>query len=272
MAGARSQKRTIGANASTTKKSAGAKASPAPKKRTATKKTATKKTATKKTATKKTTAKQTTPEKATSKKTATKKTAKKAATKKTAKKSAPKRSSVKKTQSNSVAASSATGASNDTAARTRTLAAGQLAGSGSTTASRKTSVTAKQDKPKFLSDKKWLAARREELINERKRYTHNAEALAAEAAALMADREPGDVQFDEESGEGDTLAVERDRDLALSAQAREKVDEIDAALDRLDRGIYGQCIVGGAGDYIPQERLEALPMAPKCIAHQTSMF
>ena len=26
--------------------------------------------------------------------------------------------------------------------------------------------------------------------------------LAAEAAALMADREPGDVQFDEESGEG----------------------------------------------------------------------
>ncbi len=133
-------------------------------------------------------------------------------------------------------------------------------------------MTTKQDRPKFLSDKKWLAARREELLSERSRYTHNAEMLLAEAASLMADREPGDVQFDEESGEGDTLAVERDRDLALSAQAREKVDEIDAALARLDQGTYGQCIVGGPGDIIPQERLEALPMAPKCISHQTSMF
>ena len=54
--------------------------------------------------------------------------------------------------------------------------------------------------------------------------------LRAEADALIEGREPGDVQFDEESGEGDTLAVERERDLALSAQARAAVDEIDAAL------------------------------------------
>ncbi len=186
-----------------------------------------------------------------------------------------KKSAKKKNKSTTAVASSTAGATRSRPTPSRTVAADPLVGGASTKASRKTSVTAKQekhDKPKYLSDKKWLAARREELIAERKRYTHNAEALAAEAAALMADREPGDVQFDEESGEGDTLAVERDRDLALSAQAREKVDEIDAALDRLDRGTYGQCIVGGAGDYIPEERLEALPMAPKCIAHQTSMF
>ena len=42
--------------------------------------------------------------------------------------------------------------------------------------------------------------------------------------------EPGDIQFDEESGEGDTMNVERERDLALSAQARAAVDEIDRAL------------------------------------------
>ncbi|MEZ5228009.1 MAG: hypothetical protein R2710_15445 [Acidimicrobiales bacterium] len=229
--------------------------------KTATKKTATKKTATKKTATKK----------APAKKNVSKKPA------------ATKPSGAKKTATKKVAASAAAGtkapaksaAKRTAATSARTDAAGPSADRTTTKASRKTSVTAKQekhDKPKYLSDKKWLAARREELIAERKRYTHSAEALAAEAAALMADREPGDVQFDEESGEGDTLAVERDRDLALSAQAREKVDEIDAALDRLDRGTYGQCIVGGPGDYIPEERLEALPMAPKCIAHQTSMF
>ncbi len=124
--------------------------------------------------------------------------------------------------------------------------------------------------PKWLKDKKWLKSQREALNDERKRYTHNAEALAAEAAALMADRDPGDVQFDEESGEGDTLAVERDRDLALSAKAREKVDEIDAALARLDAGTYGICII--SGEVIPQERLEALPMAAKTVAAQTAMF
>ena len=35
------------------------------------------------------------------------------------------------------------------------------------------------------------------------------------------------MQFDEESGEGDSIAVERDRDLQLSAQAREAIQEID---------------------------------------------
>ncbi len=124
--------------------------------------------------------------------------------------------------------------------------------------------------PKFLTDKTWLAAQKKSLIEERRRYTHNAEALAAEAASLMADREPGDVQFDEESGEGDTLAVERDRDLALSAQAREKVDEIDAALERLAAGTYGICVT--SGEIIPKERLEALPMAAKTVAAQTAMF
>ena len=69
---------------------------------------------------------------------------------------------------------------------------------------------------------------------------------------------------------GRPLAVERDRDLALSAQARENVDEIDAALARLDGGTYGICVA--SGEYIPQERLEALPQADKTVAAKTSIF
>jgi hypothetical protein len=42
----------------------------------------------------------------------------------------------------------------------------------------------------------------------------------------------GDVQFDDEGGEGDTMVVERERDLALSAQARQTIADIDAALER----------------------------------------
>ena len=54
--------------------------------------------------------------------------------------------------------------------------------------------------------------------------------MKEEADQLVADREPGDVQFDEESGDGDTIAVERERDLTLSAQAQESVRQIDEAL------------------------------------------
>jgi RNA polymerase-binding transcription factor DksA len=121
-----------------------------------------------------------------------------------------------------------------------------------------------------LHDAEWLAGQREALLRERANYTISAERLAAEAAALMADREPGDVQFDEESGEGDTIAVERDRDLALSAAARQAVTEIDRALTRLDGNTYGLCIVGN--DVIPKERLEAIPEASVCVQHKTSMF
>jgi len=122
----------------------------------------------------------------------------------------------------------------------------------------------------WLHDKQWLEGQREALISERASYTISADRLAAEAAALMADREPGDVQFDEESGEGDTIAVERDRDLALSAAARQAVEEIDLALKRLDEGSYGLCTAGD--DVIPQERLEAIPEASVCVEHKTSMF
>lgn len=123
---------------------------------------------------------------------------------------------------------------------------------------------------KYLRDQKWLDGQREVLLQERAKYTTSADRLAAEAAALMADREPGDVQFDEESGEGDTIAVERDRDLALSAAARQAVDDIDSALARLDSNTYGLCTAGD--DVIPKDRLEAIPEAAVCVQHKTSMF
>jgi RNA polymerase-binding transcription factor DksA len=101
------------------------------------------------------------------------------------------------------------------------------------------------------------------LLEERATYTQQADILQAEAEQLAAEREPGDVQFDEESGEGDTLAVERERDLALSAQARAAVEEIDEALERIVDGSYGIC--GQCGKNIPKERLRALPQAKLCV-------
>jgi RNA polymerase-binding transcription factor DksA len=108
-------------------------------------------------------------------------------------------------------------------------------------------------------DMDFLKRQRQALIDERARYLGHAERFEAEADALARDREPGDVQFDDESGEGDSIAVERERDLALSAQARQAVEEIDAALKRMEAGTYGLSVVSGLP--IPKERLEIIPEA-----------
>jgi RNA polymerase-binding protein DksA len=92
---------------------------------------------------------------------------------------------------------------------------------------------------------------------------HQADELAAEAEQLAREREAGDTQFDEESGEGDTVNIERERDLLLSASARQVVEDIDAALARMKKGTYGVCSY--AGRKIPLERLEAIPWADVCV-------
>ncbi|MYB88213.1 MAG: TraR/DksA family transcriptional regulator [Acidimicrobiaceae bacterium] len=115
----------------------------------------------------------------------------------------------------------------------------------------------KAAKPRF--NQKFLDEMRRKLLKERAKYLHSAEEYQAEAESLLATREPGDVQFDEEGGEGTTVAVERERDLALSSQARHTVSQIDAALERIENGTYGYCITSGAP--IPIARLRAIPWA-----------
>jgi DnaK suppressor protein len=111
---------------------------------------------------------------------------------------------------------------------------------------------------------KFFSQQRELLVSERETYVLQADALKAEAQALAEDMEPGDIQFDEESGEGGTMAVERERDLTLSAQARAAVDEIDRALRKIEIGSYGIC--EKCETPIPKARLKALPYAALCVA------
>ena len=105
----------------------------------------------------------------------------------------------------------------------------------------------------------WLTDRRADLLSERQALTGQAKRLEDEATALLDDGETGDVKFDDEGAEGDGMAVERDRDLMLSAQARDTVAEIDAALARMAAGTYGYSVQSGRP--IPHDRLEAIPWA-----------
>ena len=110
----------------------------------------------------------------------------------------------------------------------------------------------------------FFAKQRQLLLEERQSYTSSAEALKAQADSLALEHEPGDVQFDEEGGEGGTANVDREIDLYLSAQARATVVEIDRALQKIADGTYGVC--EQCGDTIPDQRLQALPYAALCVS------
>lgn len=117
---------------------------------------------------------------------------------------------------------------------------------------------------------KFVNEMKRKLLRERNKYLQSAEEYQAEANSLLEAREPGDVRFDEEGGEGDTVAVERDQDLVLSSQARHIVEQIDAALARIDAGVYGLCVV--SGERIQQTRLRAIPWAAERVEAKTGGF
>jgi RNA polymerase-binding transcription factor DksA len=112
-------------------------------------------------------------------------------------------------------------------------------------------------------DAKFLEQQRKLLLEERAKLLGQAKSLEDEAAQLMEDLDPGDVQFDDESGEGDSIVVERERDLALSQQARQMIADIDAALLRVEDGTYGYSHLSGRP--IPRERLRAIAWATELV-------
>ncbi len=117
-------------------------------------------------------------------------------------------------------------------------------------------------------DVKFLKAQRDELLDRRASELARATRLEDEATSLIEDGEMGDVQFDDEGGEGDTMVVQRDLDRVLSTQARQTIEDIDAALARIEVGTYGYSEV--SGQPIPRERLEALPETTVLAAEKVS--
>ena len=100
------------------------------------------------------------------------------------------------------------------------------------------------------------------LLAERERARGRAAALDREFAGIAAAAsEPG--TDDEHDPEGATLAFERQHTAALLARAREQIEEIDAAIGRLDAGTYGRCV--RCGQPIGEGRLTARPAAATCV-------
>lgn len=86
--------------------------------------------------------------------------------------------------------------------------------------------------------------------------------LGGTIESIVSARE-GSNSDDEHDPEGTTLAFERSQSDALLRQAEKRLEDIDAALARLDAGTYGRCEV--CSEPIVRARLEARPYAATCI-------
>ncbi len=61
---------------------------------------------------------------------------------------------------------------------------------------------------------------------------------------------------------------EYEKNSAVVAQLETRLQEVKSALDKIEKGTYGKCEVGG--ETIEEDRLEANPAAKTCKAHMNS--
>jgi DnaK suppressor protein len=95
-------------------------------------------------------------------------------------------------------------------------------------------------------------------------------ALEEAAVALRAEiaegiQAPGQMTYGSQAAAA-TQVFEQQRDLALRERAITRLDQVEAALDRLDAGTFGRCT--RCGEVVAEERLQALPWAALCIGCQ----
>jgi RNA polymerase-binding transcription factor DksA len=112
-------------------------------------------------------------------------------------------------------------------------------------------------------DDDFLLRQRGELSARRRSYREQVERLAAAADELADAGESPDLADEQGFAEAGSLGVERDRLLSLQALSRRRLDDIDAAVRRLDAGAYGACRT--CRRPIPVARLEAVPEATQCV-------
>src|SRR5213595_1239314 len=72
--------------------------------------------------------------------------------------------------------------------------------------------------------------------------------------------------LDQHQADAGTETFEREKDISILEQIEAELADVEHALHRLDDGTYGLCEADGKP--IPEERLEALPAARFCLAHQ----
>ncbi|MFO7173152.1 MAG: TraR/DksA C4-type zinc finger protein [Bacillota bacterium] len=112
-----------------------------------------------------------------------------------------------------------------------------------------------------------LAHFRERLLAEARRYREQIDRINATGLGQAMTDAYGEFSlYDNHPADAGTEMFEREKDLGLRWAAEQTLEAIQQALDRIDAGTYGRC--EACGGPIPEERLEALPMATLCLPCQ----
>jgi DnaK suppressor protein len=105
-----------------------------------------------------------------------------------------------------------------------------------------------------------LETRRDEI---RQQLASLTEAHPTPVDAIEASEGPQD--FEETAV--DFLETQQEQSIQVNEQAL--LTEIEQALERLDNGTYGKCVV--CGQPIPEKRLEAIPWAARCVKDEEQL-
>ena len=74
--------------------------------------------------------------------------------------------------------------------------------------------------------------------------------------------------FDQHQADVGSEVFEREKDLSIVQHIDEQIEEVEAAIARLDDGTYGTC--ERCGKPIAEERLDAIPWARLCLEDQSA--
>ena len=107
-----------------------------------------------------------------------------------------------------------------------------------------------------------VAAVRIRLLGERERVSAEVVHFQADLGRSMEDATDEDGN-DSHLADSASETLDREIEQSLEDNAEHLLAAIDAALQRIEDGTYGQC--GRCGGTVNLERLEALPYATKCI-------
>ncbi len=121
-----------------------------------------------------------------------------------------------------------------------------------------TRATSKEPDP--MTPELWTRLRKE-LETERASVTEELREYGADPGSEKVDRIKG---IDDNFADSAAATAERGEVLAFIEKARERLAEVDQALERMEAGTYGTCVVCGAT--IPEARLEARPASVRCVA------
>lgn len=109
--------------------------------------------------------------------------------------------------------------------------------------------------------KDFIETQKQKLLEERKKILQTIENRSEQISKLIDNSEPGD--------DVDIASDTIDRNLLnqLGSQDSRSLMMIKSALDRINQGKYGICLM--CGKEIPESRLESIPYAALCVSCQS---